>query len=49
MKFLKGSNDPSDCRPTGMKIDWEVPGLFNVDLQSRNLSLMVPANRDGSH
>ena len=41
--FLKGSNDPADYRPTGIFIGWEVPGLFNVDLQIRNLSLTAIA------
>lgn len=44
--FLKGSNDPADYRPTGMNIGWELPGLFNVDLQIRNLSLSAVAQEN---
>jgi len=37
--FIKGSSDPADYRPLGIFIGWEVPGVFDVDLQIRNLSL----------
>lgn len=37
--FIKGSADPADYRPLGIFIGWEVPGMFDVDLQIRNLSL----------
>jgi hypothetical protein len=37
--FIKGSQDPADYRPLGIFIGWEVPGMFDVDLQIRNLSL----------
>jgi hypothetical protein len=44
--FLKGSNDPADYCPIGMNIGWEVPGLFNVDLQIRNLSLTAVTRQE---
>lgn len=37
--FIKGSKNPADYRPLGIFIGWEVPGMFDVDLQIRNLSL----------
>jgi S-formylglutathione hydrolase FrmB len=37
--FLKDSHVFADYRIGGMNIGWEVPGLFDVDLQFRNLSL----------
>jgi hypothetical protein len=37
--FIKGSGDLADYRPLGIFIGWEVPGMFDVDLQIRNLSL----------
>lgn len=37
--FIKGSPDLADYRPLGIFIGWEVPGLFDVNLQIRNLSL----------
>ncbi len=37
--FIKGSGDLADFRPLGIFIGWEVPGLFDVELQIRNLSL----------
>jgi len=41
--FIKGSSDLSDYRPLGIFIGWEVPGMFDVDLQMRNLSLKALA------
>lgn len=38
-RFLKGSSDPSNFRPLGIFIGWEIPGKFNVEMQIRNLSL----------
>jgi hypothetical protein len=38
-RFIQGSRDPADYRPLGIFIGWEVPGMFDVDLQIRNLSL----------
>lgn len=43
--FIKGSNDLTDYRPLGIFIGWEVPGVFDVDLQLRNLSLRATARR----
>ena len=41
--FIKGSGDLADYRPLGIFIGWEVPGVFDVDLQIRNLSLKAVA------
>ncbi len=37
--FMAGSRDEVDYRLTGIVIGWEVPGVFDVELQLRNLSL----------
>lgn len=37
--FMAGSRDMADYRVTGIVIGWEVPGIFDVELQLRNLSL----------
>jgi hypothetical protein len=39
--FLRESRDLADYRITGMNLGWEVPGLFDVEMQVRNLSLRV--------
>jgi hypothetical protein len=39
--FVPGSRNLADYRPTGIFIGWEVPGIFNVALQIRNLSLKI--------
>ncbi|MCX6904925.1 MAG: hypothetical protein NTW03_15885 [Verrucomicrobia bacterium] len=39
--FLTESRAWSDYRIAGMNLGWEVPGLFQVELQMRNLSLKV--------
>ncbi len=39
--FLKDSRDCADYRIAEMNIGWEVPGLFDVEMQFRNLSLTV--------
>ena len=39
--FLTESKTPADYRISGMNLGWEVPGLFEVELQVRNLSLQV--------
>ena len=39
--FLTESRDLGDYRITGMNLGWEVPGLFDVELQVRDLSLKV--------
>ncbi len=41
--FIKGPSNLADYRPLGIFIGWEVPGMFEVDLQIRNLSLKVIA------
>jgi len=37
--FLPGSHDAADFRVAGIFIGWEVPGIFDVEMQVRNLSL----------
>jgi hypothetical protein len=37
--FMAGSRDVADYRVTGIVIGWEVPGIFDVEFQLRNLSL----------
>jgi hypothetical protein len=39
--FFKPSSKWEDFRPLGIFIGWEVPGVFDVDLQIRDLSLLV--------
>ena len=41
--FLTESRDLADYRITGMNLGWEVPGLFDVEMQVRDLSLEVAA------
>jgi hypothetical protein len=43
--FLMGSKDLADFRPLGIFIGWEVPGVFDVDLQIRDLSLVAVARQ----
>jgi len=38
-RFLKDSRDPADYRVGGINIGWEVPGIFDVEMQVRDLSL----------
>jgi hypothetical protein len=38
-KFIVGSHDFADYRPLGIFIGWEVPGIFDVQMLMRNLSL----------
>jgi len=42
--FLRESRDPADYRITGMNLGWEVPGIFDVEMQVRDLSLEVTTN-----
>ena len=37
--FLKDSRDLTDYRPAGICVGWEVPGVFDVAVQIRGLSL----------
>ena len=37
--FLPGSREFEDYRVTGIFIGWDVPGIFDVEMQIRNLSL----------
>jgi hypothetical protein len=37
--FLKDSRDLADYRPAGLCVGWEVPGVFDVAVQIRGLSL----------
>jgi hypothetical protein len=39
--FLKGSEDPSDYAISSMNMGWEVPGIHDVEMQVRGLSLLV--------
>jgi len=39
--FMKGSHDWADYQITGMNAGWEVPGVFDVELQLGNLSLLA--------
>jgi hypothetical protein len=42
--FLSGSREPADYRLTGIFIGWEVPGVFDVEVQLRDLSLKGSSN-----
>jgi hypothetical protein len=44
-QFLKESQALADYRIAGMNIGWEVPGIFDVDMQIRRLSLKVSYTR----
>jgi len=39
--FLQESRDLADYRITGLNLGWEVPGLFDVEMQVRKLGLAV--------
>lgn len=39
--FLTASRELRDYQVTGMNLGWEVPGLFDVEMQVRHLSLQV--------
>lgn len=41
--FLRESRELADYRVTGTNLGWEVPGLFDVEMQVRGLSLLVRA------
>ena len=38
--FMPGSRELADYRIAGIFIGWEVPGIFDVEIQLRNLSLL---------
>ncbi len=44
--FLRESRNLADYRVTGMNLGWEVPGLFNVEMEVRDLSLRVIARTE---
>ena len=44
--FLKDSQSFADYRITSMNFGWEVPGAFDVEMQYRDLSLMVITTPD---
>ncbi len=44
--FLTGSNNLSDYRVGGMNIGWEVPGLNNVEMKVKDLSLIYQKKMD---
>lgn len=39
--FLTESKNPGDYHITGVNLGWEVPGIYDVEMQVRNLSLKV--------
>jgi hypothetical protein len=41
--FMPGSVEFADYRLTGIFLGWEVPGVFDVEMQVRNLSLVAVA------
>jgi hypothetical protein len=42
---MPGSRELKDCRLTGIFMGWEVPGIFDVELQVRDLSVVaIPMN-----
>lgn len=43
--FLRESQELADYRITGMNLGWEVPGLFDVEMQVRDLSFQVRTRR----
>lgn len=43
--FMPGSRELGDYRLTGIFMGWEVPGIFDVELQVRNLSLVAISNQ----
>ncbi len=43
--FIKGSRDFADYHPYGIFMGWEVPGVFDVEMQVRNLSLKAIPSR----
>ncbi|MCL5096828.1 MAG: hypothetical protein M1608_04750 [Candidatus Omnitrophica bacterium] len=47
--FIKGSTELADYRPLGIFIGWEVPGMFDVDLQIRNLSMKIRSRQGGCY
>ena len=44
--FLKDSQSLADYRITGMNLGWEVPGIVDVEMQLRDLSLKVTTCSD---
>ncbi len=43
--FLPDSQQVNDYRPAGLCVGWEVPGLFDVSCQLRNVSLRAAVRR----
>lgn len=46
--FLRASGSPADYHLSGVNVGWEVPGLFNVAMQVRGLSLKVAVSKTDS-
>ncbi len=46
--FLQASGDPADFAITTMNLGWEVPGLFDVEMQVRGLSLMIESGKSST-
>ncbi len=44
--FLKDSQSLADYRIASLNLGWEVPGIFNVEMQVRKLSLKVTSQRN---
>jgi hypothetical protein len=45
--FLTESRDPADYHITGLNLGWEVPGIFDVEMQVRDLSFKVRREPSG--
>ena len=45
--FLTESRALADYRITGLNLGWEVPGIFDVEMQVRDLSLKVRLDPSG--
>ena len=43
--FFKARPEPADFRPLGIFIGWEVPGMFDAELEIRGLSLRADVRR----
>lgn len=46
--FLQASGSPADYHLSGVNLGWEVPGLFNVAMQVRGLSLKIAVSKTDS-
>jgi hypothetical protein len=46
--YMAGSRDEADYRLTVIVVGWEVPGIFDVELQIRRLSLRAVATESAT-